>query len=104
MPITRRSRWRRWRCWRFFRLFKRFGRRRGFRFVAAQQSYAVAVSVVETVPVPELIDDALRMSAGSLARQAVTVIKEVADLPLLSLDRHRVLLILVNLINGRKPL
>lgn len=73
--------------------------------VAAQQSYAVAVSVVETVPVPELIDDALRMSAGSLARQAVTVIKEVADLPLLSLDRHRVLLILVNLIsNARQAL
>ncbi|MFL1417823.1 ATP-binding protein [Pseudomonas fildesensis] len=70
--------------------------------VAAQQSYAVAVSVVETVPVPELIDDALRMSAGSLARQEVTVVKEIADLPLLSLDRHRVLLILVNLISNAK--
>ncbi|WP_426115385.1 ATP-binding protein [Pseudomonas sp. DSP3-2-2] len=73
--------------------------------VAAQQSYAVTVSVVETVPVPELIDDALRMSAGSLARQEVTVVKEIADLPLLSLDRHRVLLILVNLIrNARQAL
>ncbi|WLG93811.1 ATP-binding protein [Pseudomonas sp. FP198] len=73
--------------------------------VAAQQSYAVAVSVVETVPVPELIDDALRMSAGSLARKEVTVVKDIADLPLLSLDRHRVLLILVNLIrNARQAL
>ncbi|EPJ76805.1 putative two-component system fusion protein [Pseudomonas sp. CFII64] len=73
--------------------------------VAAQQSYAVAVSVVETVPVPELIDDALRMSAGSLTSQDVTVVKEIADLPLLSLDRHRVLLILVNLIsNARQAL
>lgn len=73
--------------------------------VAAQQSYAVAVSVVETVPVPELIDDALRMSARSSARQEVTVVKEIADLPLLSLDRHRVLLILVNLIrNARQAL
>lgn len=73
--------------------------------VAAQQSYAVAVSVVETVPVSELIDDALRMSAGSLARQELTVFKEIADLPLLSLDRHRVLLILVNLIsNARQAL
>ena len=70
--------------------------------VAAQQSYAVAVSVVETVPVPELIDDALRMSAGSRARQEVTVVKEIADLPLLPLDRHRVLLILVNLISNAK--
>ncbi|WP_426139554.1 ATP-binding protein [Pseudomonas sp. DWP3-1-2] len=73
--------------------------------VAAQQSYAVAVSILETVPVPELIDDALRMSAGSLARQEVKVVKEFADLPLLSLDRHRVLLILVNLIsNARQAL
>lgn len=73
--------------------------------VAAQQSYAVTVSVVETVPVQELIDDALHMSAGSLARQDVTVVKEIADLPLLSLDRHRVLLILVNLIrNARQAL
>ncbi|AHL34209.1 histidine kinase [Pseudomonas brassicacearum] len=70
--------------------------------VAAQQSYAVAVSIVETVPVAELIDDALRMSAGSRTRQEVTVVKEIADLPLLALDRHRVLLILVNLIRNAK--
>ncbi|MCD9113831.1 ATP-binding protein [Pseudomonas bijieensis] len=70
--------------------------------VAAQQSYAVAVSIVETVPVPELIDDALRMSAGSLARQEVAVVKDIDDLPLLALDRHRVLLILVNLIRNAK--
>ncbi|AMZ71260.1 histidine kinase [Pseudomonas fluorescens] len=70
--------------------------------VAAQQSYAVAVSIVETVPVAELIDDALRMSAGLLARQEVTMVKNIADLPLLALDRHRVLLILVNLIGNAK--
>ncbi|MCE0460935.1 response regulator [Pseudomonas sp. 20TX0172] len=70
--------------------------------VAAQQSYAVAVSVVETVLLPELIDDALRLSAGSPARQEVTVVKHITDLPLLSLDRHRVLLILVNLIRNAK--
>nr|WP_204126598.1 ATP-binding protein [Pseudomonas ogarae] len=70
--------------------------------VAAQQSYAVAVSIVETVPVTELIDDALRMSAVLLAREKVTVVKDIDDLPLLPLDRHRMLLILVNLINNAK--
>ncbi|WP_432711400.1 sensor histidine kinase [Pseudomonas marginalis] len=70
--------------------------------VAAQQSYAVAVSVVETVSVPALIEDALRLSAGSRARQEVAVVKEIADLPLLPLDRHRVLLILVNLIGNAR--
>ncbi|WP_435304172.1 MULTISPECIES: sensor histidine kinase [Pseudomonas] len=73
--------------------------------VAAQQSYAVAGSVVEAVPFPELVEDALRMSAGSPGRQEVTVVKEMTDLPLLLLDRHRVLLILVNLIrNARQAL
>lgn len=70
--------------------------------VAAQQSYAVTVSVVETVPVAGLIDDALRLSASSMARQEVIVVKDIADLPLLSLDRHRVLLILVNLISNAR--
>ncbi len=70
--------------------------------VAAQQSYAVAVSVVETIAISELIDDALRMSAGPRGRQEVTVVKEITDLPLLSLDRHRVLLILMNLIRNAK--
>ncbi|MNE55284.1 Sensor protein ZraS [compost metagenome] len=54
------------------------------------------------MPVAELIDDALRMSAGLLAREEVTVVKDIADLPLLPLDRHRMLLILVNLINNAK--
>ncbi|MDR3409473.1 MAG: CHASE domain-containing protein [Formivibrio sp.] len=70
--------------------------------VATQQSYAVALSVIEMVPVQDLVDDALRMNAGSLARHEVTVVKEVADLPLLPLDRHRVLQILVNLISNAK--
>ncbi|RBH60009.1 MULTISPECIES: ATP-binding protein [Pseudomonas] len=70
--------------------------------VAAQQSHAGNVNVVEAVPVQELIDDALRMNAGSLARHEVTVVKDVADLPLLSLDRHRILQILVNLIRNAK--
>ncbi|MFZ2853591.1 MAG: ATP-binding protein [Rhodocyclaceae bacterium] len=70
--------------------------------VATQQAYAGAVSVVETVRVGDLIDDALRMSAGALARHEVTVLKEFAELPALSLDRHRVLQILVNLISNAK--
>lgn len=70
--------------------------------VAAQQSYAVTVSVVESVLIPELIDDAWRMSVGSPTRQEVAVVKEMTDLPMLSLDRHRVLLILVNLMRNAK--
>ena len=70
--------------------------------VATQQSYAGASRVVEPVQVAELLDDALRMNAGALLRHEVTVVKDVADLPLLPLDRHRLLQILVNLISNAK--
>jgi len=70
--------------------------------VATQQSYAGAANVVEAVQVRELLEDALRMNAGALARHQVTVVREFADVPLLMLDKSRVLQILVNLIGNAK--
>ncbi|HTD28747.1 MAG TPA: ATP-binding protein [Xanthomonadaceae bacterium] len=70
--------------------------------VATQQSYAGAASVVEEVQVRELLEDALRMNAGALARHQVTVVREFAEVPLLMLDKSRVLQILVNLIGNAK--
>ncbi|HJV24357.1 MAG TPA: DAHL domain-containing protein [Aromatoleum sp.] len=70
--------------------------------VATQQSYAGASRIVEPVRIRDLVDDALRMNAGSLARHDVTVVREIPDLPELPLDRHRVLQILVNLISNAK--
>jgi two-component system NtrC family sensor kinase len=70
--------------------------------VATQQSYAGVSSVIEPTQVLELMEDALRLNAGSLTRHEVTVVKEFADVPELPLDRHRVLQILVNLINNAK--
>ncbi|WP_248795510.1 ATP-binding protein [Pseudomonas sp. MWU13-2105] len=68
--------------------------------VAAQQSYSGASSLCEAVQVPQLIEDALRMNAGILAARQITVVREFADTPLLQLDKHRVLMILVNLIKN----
>ena len=73
--------------------------------VATQQSYAGASSMVESARVEELIDDALRISAGSLERKDVEVVKRIAELPNLWIDRHRVMQILVNLLsNARQAL
>ncbi|WP_434702314.1 histidine kinase [Pseudomonas sp. Z1-12] len=68
--------------------------------VAAQQSYAGPSSLAETVQVKELIEDALRMNAGIIAAHRITVVRNLADTPLLQLDKHRVLLILINLIKN----
>ena len=70
--------------------------------VATQQSYAAEGAVIEVLPISDLVNDALRMNGDALARQRVTVVKEFAEMPPLPLDRHRVLLILINLISNAK--
>jgi signal transduction histidine kinase len=72
--------------------------------VATQQSYAGMVSVIEIVHVPDLLEDALRMNADSFMRHQVTVVKEYGEIPPLSLDKHRILLILLNLLSNAKQI
>ena len=70
--------------------------------VATQQSYSGATSLVQPVQLEDLMEDALRINAASIARHQITVIKEYASVPLLLLDKHLVLQILVNLIGNAK--
>ncbi|NWB96871.1 histidine kinase [Pseudomonas gingeri] len=68
--------------------------------VAAQQSYSGVSSLAEAVQLPQLIEDALRMNASILAARQITVVREFAETPSLQLDKHRLLMILVNLIKN----
>jgi PAS domain S-box-containing protein len=70
--------------------------------VATQQSYSGATSVVESVQIKDLMEDALRINAASIARHQIAVIKDYIDVPPLLLDKHLVLQILVNLIGNAK--
>ena len=70
--------------------------------VATQQSYAGASSLIGPVQIADLMEDALRMNTASIARHQITVVKDFADLPLLLLDKHLVLQILVNLVANAK--
>jgi signal transduction histidine kinase len=70
--------------------------------IATQQSYAGPDRVRAPVQIGDLLADALRMNAGSLTRHRVEVTQSVADVPVLSIDRHRVLQILVNLVSNAK--
>ncbi|XMB47714.1 ATP-binding protein [Pseudomonas fluorescens] len=70
--------------------------------VSTQQSYAGASTLLEPVNISALMDDALRMNAGALSRHHVTVVKAYAPVPEILGDKHRLLLIMVNLISNAK--
>ncbi len=70
--------------------------------VAMQQNYAKTSGVVETVSIPDLIEDALRMNAGSLARHDVDIVREYHVRPVVTLEKNKALQILVNLVRNAK--
>lgn len=70
--------------------------------VSTQQSYAGAPSMKEPVQISTLMEDALRMNAGALSRHNVTVVKHYGQVPEVLGDKHRLLLIMVNLISNAK--
>jgi C4-dicarboxylate-specific signal transduction histidine kinase len=70
--------------------------------VVMQQSYAKMSGVAEILPPAQLVEDALRMNETALARHGVQVVREFAEVPLVSIDKHKVLQILVNLIRNAK--
>ena len=70
--------------------------------VAMQQSYAKTSGVAETVSVADLVEDALRMNAGSLARHDVDIARDYGSRPVVTLEKHKVLQILVNLVRNAK--
>ena len=70
--------------------------------VSMQQNYAKTFGVVETVSVPDLVEDALRMNAGSLARHDVDVARQYDGRPVITVEKNKVLQILVNLVRNAK--
>ncbi|HEX3989333.1 MAG TPA: PAS domain-containing protein, partial [Verrucomicrobiae bacterium] len=70
--------------------------------VAMQQSYARVAGVFENIQLSDLLEDALRMNEGSLARHAVKVVRDYRELPIICTDKHKVLQILVNVVRNAK--
>jgi len=71
--------------------------------VATQQTYAKVYGVVEKVRVADLMNDALRMNESSLLRHDVQIERDYAHAPAeITVDRHKVIQILVNLVSNAK--
>jgi signal transduction histidine kinase len=71
--------------------------------VTAQQSYArVSVDLRALVDPRDIMEDAIRISGTAVEGSTVELVREYAAVRALKLDRHKIVQILVNLINNAK--
>ncbi|SEU37463.1 trifunctional serine/threonine-protein kinase/ATP-binding protein/sensor histidine kinase [Stigmatella erecta] len=70
--------------------------------VQVQQTYARSTLVTEECELSSLVEDALSIQRPALVRHGITVSHQLAPLPKVWLDKHKVLQILINLISNAK--
>jgi PAS domain S-box-containing protein len=70
--------------------------------VSMQQKHARAAGTVDQVPVPQLIDEALRLHAVAFDRLGIRIEREYDEVPPILVDRHKLLQILVNLLSNAR--
>jgi C4-dicarboxylate-specific signal transduction histidine kinase len=70
--------------------------------VSVQQSYACISGVIETLSVEQLVEDAVRMKSAKFSGQGIDVARHYTPVPLVLVDKHKVLQILVNLVSNAR--
>lgn len=70
--------------------------------VSMQQDYAKRCGVTERIDASELIEDALRLNASALVRHDVHLVRDFHGSLSVTVEKHKVLQILVNLIRNAK--
>jgi PAS domain S-box-containing protein len=70
--------------------------------VATQQNYARVLGVAEVVDLSEVMEDAIKIHGGSYERHAIKLIREYDPLPHMTLDKHKVMQILINFLSNAK--
>ena len=70
--------------------------------VAMQQTYAKVAGVHETMAVTDLVESALKMHMGAFQRHGVKTVHEYEPVPPVTVDKHKVLQILVNILHNAK--
>jgi PAS domain S-box-containing protein len=68
--------------------------------IQLQQSHSKTKGIIEPTSIEELVEDTLKINAEMITRNKVEVKREIADMPTLLLDRHKLLQILTNLVSN----
>jgi len=70
--------------------------------VAMQQTYARVSGTREKLSISRLVDDAVQMNTTGFARYGIQIARHYSEVPPVTVDKHKVLQILVNLISNAK--
>jgi signal transduction histidine kinase len=70
--------------------------------VMMQQSYAVVSGVQEQLGAADLVEESLRLSVAAFTRHGIEIVRAYDDTPLINVDKHKALQILVNLATNAK--
>jgi signal transduction histidine kinase len=70
--------------------------------VSMQQNYARISGVIETVVLADLVDDSIKIHGRAYTRHGIVLERDFEPLQPVSVDKHKVLQILVNLIHNAK--
>ena len=70
--------------------------------VSMQQNYASVSGVHEKVAVSEIVENGITMNAGAFSRHGIKVVREYEPVELMTVDKHKVLQILVNILRNAK--
>ena len=70
--------------------------------IAMQQSYGKVTGVHETLPLLDVVEDALRLNTISFTRHEIKVRREFTAKPTVTVERHKIVQILVNLLTNAK--
>jgi PAS domain S-box-containing protein len=70
--------------------------------VAMQQNYARVSSTREIVHIHDLVEDSLRINMGGMARHGVAIQRQYDSVAPMSVEKHKILQILVNLVHNAK--
>ena len=70
--------------------------------VAMQQNYASVSGVHEKVAVSEVVENGITMNMGAFSRHGIKVVREYEPVEFLTVDKHKMLQILVNILRNAK--
>ena len=70
--------------------------------VSMQQSYAGNIGVIETLRASLIAEDAIKINIASIDNNNIKLVYEFEDDPVIAIDKHKLIQILVNLISNAK--